>query len=254
LLNKMNKIVLEVCSFSYDGCKIAQNSGADRIELCSNPSEGGTTPSYGLIRKVRENIPLKIYPLIRPRGGDFYYSPDEFDIILQDIKICKDLGCDGIATGIQDVNGKIDGERMKRVVDAAWPMGVTCIRAFDIVPGPYEAIENLIGIGCERILTSGMAQTAMEAANFINKLVRYAGNRIIIMPGSGIRADNIVLLVKTTGAIEFHTSARVFLPNKATWHSQSITEKDFGREVSCNPEEIKEIRRLADRAISELHS
>lgn len=250
----MNKIVLEVCSFSYDGCKVAQTAGVDRIELCSNPSEGGTTPSFGLVRSVRENIPLKIYPLIRPRGGDFYYSPDEFNIMLQDIKMCKDLGCDGIAIGIQDIKGKIDQERMKRVVDAAWPMGVTCIRAFDIVPDPYEAVENLIGIGCERILTSGMAQTAMEAANFINKLVRYAGNRIIIMPGSGVRADNIVPLIQTTGAIEFHTSARVFLPNKAIWHSQAITEKDFGREVSCNLEEITEIRRLADWAISGLNS
>jgi copper homeostasis protein len=245
----MNKIVLEVCSFSFDGCVIAYKGGADRIELCSSPAEGGTTPSYGLIRKVRENIPLLIYTLIRPRGGDFYYSSEEFDIIIQEIKSCKDMGCDGIATGVQKIDGRIDGDRMKRLVEVAWPMGVTCIRAFDIVPEPFEAIDTLINAGCERILTSGMANKAIEASKFIGKLVEYAGDRIIIMPGSGVRAENIVSLIQTTGANEFHTSARIYLPNKVSWNSRTISDNDFGRSVSCDLEQIRKIRLLADSSI-----
>jgi copper homeostasis protein len=242
----MNKIVLEVCSFSFEGCQIAQSAGANRIELCSNPSEGGTTPSFGLIKKVRENIQIQLYPLIRPRGGDFFYSPDELDIMMKDIQLCKELGCDGVAVGVQKVDGRIDLEQMKRIVETAWPMKVTCIRAFDIVPDPYEAIENLIGAGCKRILTSGMAATAMAATEFINKLIQYAGNRIIIMPGSGVRAKNVVSLIQNTGATEIHTSARIFLPNKATWHSNTITDKDFGRSIGCDFNQIHEIRKLLD--------
>jgi copper homeostasis protein len=242
----MNKMILEVCSFSYEGCQIAQAAGADRIELCSNALEGGTTPSYGLVKKVRENIHLKIYPIIRPRGGDFLYTSDELDIMKHEIQLCKELGCDGIATGIQIADGRIDMDQMKRIVEIAWPMKVTCIRAFDIVPDPYEAIESLIDAGCERILTSGMAASAIEGAEAINKFINYAGNRIIIMPGSGIRADNINYLVQHTGAHEFHTSARIFLPDNVSWHSQTITNKDFGQAVSCDFKQIKEIRRLLD--------
>jgi copper homeostasis protein len=242
----MNKIAIEICSFSYEGCFAAFKGGADRIELCSNPNEGGTTPSYGLIRKVRENIPILIYPLIRPRGGDFYYTVDEFDIIIQDIKVCKDLNCDGIAVGVQTINGSIDGDRMKKIVETAWPIGVTCIRAFDIVPDPYKAIDTLVDAGCERILTSGMAPSAIEAVDCIRKFIQYAGDRITIMPGSGIRSDNIEFLIRGTGAKEYHTSARIFPPNKTKWNSKSITDKDFGRPVSCDIEEILKIRKIAD--------
>ncbi|MDP4209038.1 MAG: copper homeostasis protein CutC [Bacteroidota bacterium] len=242
----MTNITLEVCAFSFEGCQNARLGGGNRIELCANPAEGGTTPSYGLIKKVREEIDLKLYPLIRPRGGEFYYSNDEFEIMLHDIKQCKQLGCDGIATGVQRIDGNIDFARMRRIVDLAYPMRVTCIRAFDLVPDMFAALDGLIDAGCERVLTSGQAEKAYEAAETIAQLVTYAGDRIIIMPGSGIRPDNIEMLVKTTRATEYHASARIFSP--ATVSQGHRLLKEFGQAFSCDAQQLKEIRRRAEAA------
>lgn len=210
-----NKYLLEVCAFNIQSCVIAAHAGAGRVELCDNPKEGGTTPSYGTIQRVKERVAIAVYPIIRPRGGDFLYDEDEFAIMKKDIELCKQLGCEGISTGVQLENGSIDTERMKRMVEWAYPMGVTCHKVFDITPDPYMALEQLIDCGCERVLTSGSAPAAVEGISILAKLVTQAEGRISIMPGGAVRAANIAQLMQTN-ATEFHTSARITVPSVAS--------------------------------------
>lgn len=198
---------LEVCAYNLQSALAAERAGAQRVELCSAFAEGGTTPSFGTVERAREKLSIALYPIIRPRAGHFRYDEDELAIIRQDILQCKTIGCDGIATGIQAQDGSIDTERMKRVVEWAFPMKVTCHRVFDTTPDPFAALEALIDCGCERILSSGHQTTAVEGIPLLTRLVQEAGDRIIIMPGSGVRSSNLEALLKT-GAAEYHTSAR----------------------------------------------
>ncbi len=201
-------MLLEVCAFNIQSAIIAQEVGAARAELCDNPIEGGTTPSYGAIYQTRKKISIELYPIIRPRAGSYFYDDDEFELMLKDIEMCRQLGCDGISVGVQRKDGSIDAERLKKIVDTAYPMGVTCNRAFDAVPDPLAALETIIDAGCERILTSGLKSAAPEAAGFIRDLISKAADRIIIMPGAGINSGNIQMMMEATGATEFHTSGR----------------------------------------------
>ena len=219
------KFKLEVIGFTIESCLIAQAAGAHRIELCDNPSEGGTTPSYGFIKTARENLLIELYPIIRPRGGDFLYSEIEFEVMKADIQICKNLGCDGVVIGMLNADGTVDKKRCKQLVDIAQPMGVTFHRAFDRTMDPFKALEDIISIGCERILTSGQKSVATDGAALLNELVKQANGRIIIMPGSGVKSDNIETLVKKTNAIEFHTSARTYTDSKMEFINQSMDEK-----------------------------
>jgi copper homeostasis protein len=204
----MPKAILEVCSFNIQSCLIAEKAGAWRVELCDNPTEGGTTPSHGAIKRTREKISIELYPLVRPRAGNYYYDDDELAIIEEDIRVCRELGCDGISSGAQLLDGRIDKDLMKRFVELAGPMGVTCNRAFDATPDMFQALEDLIEAGCERVLTSGQASGAPEAGGVLGELVKAAGERIIIMPGAGIRASNIGRLMEESGAREYHGSVR----------------------------------------------
>ncbi len=201
-------VLLEVCAGSVASGIAAQRGGAERIELCANLSEGGTTPSPGTIRVARRSLEIQIYPIIRPRGGDFLYGEKEFEVMKEDILHCRQAGCEGIATGVLLADGSVDLERLAVLVETAWPMGVTFHRAFDLVADPFRALEGIIASGCERILTSGQAPTAPEGAGMIASLIRAAAGRIIIMPGAGIREENMADLVRATGAREFHSSAR----------------------------------------------
>jgi copper homeostasis protein len=219
------KCKLEVIGFTIESCLIAQAAGAHRIELCDNPSEGGTTPSYGFIKTARENLSIELYPIIRPRGGDFLYSEIEFEVMKADIQICKNLGCDGVVIGMLNADGTVDKQRCKQLVDIAQPMGVSFHRAFDRTKDPFKALEDIISIGCERILTSGQKSVATDGAALLNELVKQANGRIIIMPGSGVRSDNIETLVKKTNAIEFHTSARTYTDSKMKFINESIDEQ-----------------------------
>ena len=205
---------LEVIGFNIESCIIAQSAGANRIELCDGPAEGGTTPSYGFIKAARKKLQIELYPIIRPRGGDFLYNPDEFEIMKNDIKLCKELNCDGIVIGILQADGTVDKERCTQLVELAYPLGVTFHRAFDRTVDPFKALEAIIEIGCVRILTSGQRPTAADGAELISQLIKQAAERIIIMPGSGIRSDNIVDIVTKTNATEFHTSARIMAESK----------------------------------------
>ena len=156
------KFLLETIAFNIESCKIAQAAGAQRIELCDNPGEGGTTPSYGFIKAARQVLTIDLFPIIRPRGGDFFYSDEEFKIMKTDIKVCKDLGCDAVVFGLLKHDATVDIERCKILVQLAYPMSVTFHRAFDRVTNPTQALEDVIECGFERILTSGFHQTAME--------------------------------------------------------------------------------------------
>src|SRR5699024_6505301 len=191
-------IKLEICANSLPSALAAQEGGADRIELCDNMAEGGTTPSYGTLTKARELLNIELYPINRPRGGDFLYTTLEYDIMYEDIQFCKKIGCDGVVIGLLTELGDIDTKRTSALVEAAAPMGVTFHRAFDRCRNPIQALENIIDCGCERILTSGQEPTAIEGASLLDLLIQKAEDRIIIMPGSGVRPENIAELVKTT--------------------------------------------------------
>ncbi len=218
------KFVLEVIGFTLPGCVAAQNAGAKRIELCDNPGEGGTTPSLGFIQQARKILKIDLYPIIRPRGGDFLYSDAEFDAMMTDIIACKNAGCNGVVTGILTEAGTVDKERNKKLVALAYPMGVTFHRAFDRTADLSQALEDVIDCGFERILTSGGMPQAADAAGILAALIKQANDRIIIMPGSGVHSANIAALAKDTGAVEFHSSARRIEPSQMRYVKEDMQE------------------------------
>lgn len=230
---------MEVCAFNIQSAIIAEKAGAARVELCDNPVEGGTTPSYGTIRQTREKISILLYPIIRPRSGNYFYNENEMAIIKQDILMCKELGCNGISIGVQKIDGQIDTNKLEQIIEWAYPMGVTCNRAFDVTPDPYKALEDLITCGCERVLTSGQKSSAPDAGEILNTLVKQAGNRIIIMPGAGIKSSNIKKLMEETGAKEFHGSARKVIVNPMEFENSLIN--DFGNVYETDEVELRKI-------------
>lgn len=200
-------MLLEICAYNIQSCITAQSAGAGRIELCADPAAGGVTPSYGLIEYTLEHISIPVFPMIRPRGGNFIYDADELAIMKKDILRCREMGCPGIATGVQLTGGKIDTENLARLVEWAGPMQVTCHKVFDRAPNAPEALEAIIAAGCSRVLTSGLAPTALEGSAIIHQLVAAARGRITIMAGGGVRSANIEALIAAAAAHEYHTSA-----------------------------------------------
>lgn len=198
----------EICANSVQSCIAAQDGGADRVELCAGIPEGGTTPSYGMIASARENISIALNVIIRPRGGDFLYSDQEIQEMIYDIGNARRLGADGLVFGCLKSDGSVDMDNMRLLMDAAGDLPVTFHRAFDHSSDPFAALEDIISLGCARILTSGCRPSAAEGASFIAELVRKADDRIIIMPGCGIRTGNICDIARLSGAREFHFSAR----------------------------------------------
>lgn len=204
----MSNYIIEIATTDFTTTKSAVEGGADRIELCAALSEGGTTASFGTIKKCREAFNIQLFPIIRARSGDFLYSDDEFEIIINEVKLCKDLGCDGVVVGLLNKDGTVDIKRTSKLVNVAYPLEITFHRAFDRCKDPFEALEQLIETGCQRILTSGQQPTAPQGIDLISQLVKTADKRIIIMPGSGVRKENIKELAEKTGAKEFHSSLR----------------------------------------------
>ena len=198
----------EICANSVASCIAAQEGGADRVELCSGIPEGGTTPSFGMIRKARASIDIALNVIIRPRGGDFLYSEDELEEMIHDIRIAEELGADGLVFGCLTKEGNIDKRAMSILMEAAGILPVTFHRAFDHSADPLKALEDIIELGCARILTSGCRPTALEGADLLAQLVEKAGDRIIIMPGCGVKENNIAEIARLSGAREFHFSAR----------------------------------------------
>ena len=198
----------EICANSVASCIAAQEGGADRVELCAGIPEGGTTPSFGMIRNARECISIALNVIIRPRGGDFLYSETELREMVYDIQAAKELGADGLVFGCLRPDGSVDMEAMSVLMEAAGDTPVTFHRAFDHTSDPLKALEDIISLGCVRILTSGCRPTALEGADMLAQLVEKAADRIIIMPGCGVREGNIAEIARLSGAREFHFSAR----------------------------------------------
>ena len=242
-------MLIEIAVFNLESAIVASNAGAHRIELCSAPAEGGLTPSAANMRLTRKYVKIPIHVMIRPREGDFCYSEKEFETMLLDVAAAKVVGMEGVVAGILKPDGTVDEERTAILVDAAAPMNVTFHRAFDMVVDQDKAMEDIIYAGCARILTSGGKRTAPEGIAKLTELMKIAGDRISIMPGSGLNATNIKLIAETTEAKEMHLSARTFVPGKMKFRQPLVS---MGGNVSIPdydlqlPDEtvIKEIIRM----------
>ncbi|MEY4903047.1 MAG: hypothetical protein RLZZ292_862 [Bacteroidota bacterium] len=226
-------MLLEICAPSLTSALTAQTGGAQRIELCAALEIGGITPSPATLRLAREQLHIEICVLVRPRGGDFCYNEAEFETIKQDVIYCKALGMDGVVVGVLKPDGTFDLGRMKILAELARPMQVVAHRAFDETPNPYEAMEQLIALGYDRILTSGQAKNVVEGIPTLKKLIQKAAGRITIMPGNGVSLENIGSLINETGATEIHTSAKKNITspmqNKSntSFNIGSIRENDY---------------------------
>ena len=236
---------LEICTNSALSCLEAQKGGAYRVELCAAIPEGGTTPSYGEIVVARELIDIKLNVIIRPRAGDFLYSEIEHKAMLEDIKMAKELGADGVVFGVLTEDGDVDMVRNRELLDAAEGMDVTFHRAFDVTRDPLKSLEDIIELGFKRILTSGQQNKAEDGLPLIKELVEKAGDRIIIMPGSGVTEDNIAHIAAVTGASELHLSARRPVKSKMKFKNKNvsmggtnITINEFEQNVT-NSERVK---------------
>ena len=199
---------IEICANSYQSAFNAQNAGAHRIELCSELSVGGITPSYGLIKHVIESLTIPVFVLIRPRSGNFTYSDIEFEIMKRDILLCKDLGCHGIVSGVLNSDHTINFKRTQELVSLSKPLSFTFHRAFDWTPNPLDALQQLIALGVDRILTSGQESSAIKGVELLKKLKEKAENKLIILPGGGINDKNITQF-KVLDFNEIHTSASI---------------------------------------------
>ena len=220
----MSKVTLEIAVFSVQSALDAIQAGAHRIELCENPNEGGTTPSYGSLLAMSKQQTVPVFPIIRPRGGDFLYTEMEFQIMKQDVIVAKELGFKGVVIGLLNSDGRIDKIRTAELVSLAKPMQVTFHRAFDRCVDPIQGLEDIIETGCHRILTSGQVPNVANALPLIKQLVEQANGRIVIMPGSGVRANNINEILQQTGVVEIHSSARQNNPSKMEFNVVSMNE------------------------------
>jgi copper homeostasis protein len=203
----MTRLIAEICIDSVEGAVAAGEAGADRVELCANLLEGGTTPSLGLMEITIARAKLPVQVMIRPRGGDFLYSDIEVETMLRDIAAAKAARAGGVVFGCLTADGQIDGTLTQRLIAAARPLSVTFHRAFDVARDPVEALRALIGLGVDRLLTSGQEPNALEGAPLIRRLIELAAGRLIIMPGGGITARNVGRVLQETGASEIHFAA-----------------------------------------------
>jgi len=239
-------MLLEICIDSVESAIAAESGGAARVELCSDLFEGGITPSPGLIASVRRHIGIGLFVMIRPRGGDFCYSDLEFEVMGEDIRRAGPLGVDGIVLGILDLDGHVDIERTRALVELAHPLPVTFHRAIDMTPDLPAALEDVIATGAARILTSGGELQAPLAVPQIARLIEIARGRISIMPGSGIRPENIAALAQATGATEFHSSARTPAPSPMRFRKPGMAMGDAaGREYQRFEVREENVRALA---------
>jgi len=220
----MKKNQLEIACFNYESALIAQENGADRIELCENMHLGGTTPNSILVVKVRESLSIKMHVIIRPRGGDFVYTDEELTEMKQDIKQFKKLGVDGFVFGILKPDGSVNKKQNKELIHLAHPLSCTFHRAFDVVKDWEKSLEDIINCGFKTILTSGQGQSVVEGILVLEKIQKLAQDRIEIMPGGGLRSSNIEFVQEDLEPTFYHSSA--------------IT----GNAETANPEEVKELK------------
>lgn len=244
-------INMEVCANSLQSALAAQEGGAIRVELCDNLPEGGTTPSYAQIALAKKLLNIQVYPIIRPRGGDFLYSDLEFELMKEDIKVCRELKCEGVVIGILKADGSVDKERCRELIALAGEMSVTFHRAFDMSSDLFKALEDVIELGCVRILSSGGESSALKGAVVLQKLISQARNRISIMPGAGIAVHNIEELIRLTGAKEFHASAKSSIASKMQFRNPRLnmgTEADeFSYDLTSSAT-VQQLIQLANSA------
>jgi copper homeostasis protein len=221
-------MVLEICVDSVESARAAQSGGAQRVELCSSLLEGGITPSSGLIGAVRECLSIPVVAIVRPRGGDFYYSDEEFAVIKRDIAAARNHGANGVALGVLLQDGRVDIERTRELVEMSRPMEVTFHRAIDWAPEIEEALEQVIEAGADRILTSGGAQTAIEGIPRIARMVARADGRIGVMVCGTVRKENIGEIARRTNASEFHASLRKPMKSPVTYNNRVLSLGESG--------------------------
>lgn len=244
-MNSEFKVSFEICVDTVESAIAAQNGGADRVELCDNLFEGGTTPSYGSIAVAREQLSIKLHVIIRPRGGDFLYSDTEFEIMKRDIETSGTLGVDGVVIGLLNADGSIDADRTRELVRLARPMSVTFHRAFDVCRDPFEALETLIEMGVDRILTSGQKANATDGAALIRKLSEQANGRISIMACGSIDETNIAAVIATTGVKELHFTAFERVESKMQHRNDIVAmgSDDAGSEYLRNAANSETVRK-----------
>lgn len=238
---------MEVCVESVVSAVNAEKGGAVRIELCANLIDGGTTPSLGLVRRVQCHVTIPIMIMIRPRGGDFCYSEEEFETMKEDIEIFKKESVDGFVLGILNIDGSIDKERCTLLLKLCSPRLVTFHRAFDMTANPFSTLETLISIGFSRVLTSGQGRTAFQGLDLITKLVNQASGRIIVMPGGGISIDNLETILQVSGTTEFHGSASVVKDSDMQYRNESIS-MGLSPDYSLKVTDIDTVSRLVNIA------
>lgn len=219
---KRQEFEIEVCANSVLSAIAAEKGGADRVELCDNLYEGGTTPSAGMIFQAKQQTAIDVFPIIRLRGGDFLYSETEMQIMLKDIAMARQMGADGFVIGCLNQDGKVDYENCARLIDAAKGLPITFHRAFDMCDDAFEALETIKKIGIQRILTSGQKNKAIDGIPLIAELVKAAGDDLKIMAASGITEDNIIEIAKQTKARAFHLSLRESYESKMIFRREDV--------------------------------
>jgi copper homeostasis protein len=243
-------MLLEICAGSLHSALAAEAGGAYRIELCDNLGEGGTTPSPGTIIQAIHRLSIPVFILIRPRPGDFLYSEEEYESMKDDISFCKEYGAKGVALGILKNDGSVDVERTVELVQIARPMQVTFHRAFDLARDPFQALEDVISLGIDRILTSGQAPTAVQGSGLIRELVIQSAGRITIMPGSGVSESNVSDLITLTGAKEVHASLRGPVESRMQFRNETLNMGKTGHDKFSHQEtdakRVHEMMRLLD--------
>ena len=250
-------MTIEIVVYNIESALKAFEGGADRVELCDNPGEGGTTPSYGTIELVRQHVALDVFVMIRPRGGDFHYTSYEYHAMKRDIAQCQKLSVDGVVFGMLNPEGTIDKKRCKELIAQSRPLRVTCHRAFDMTRDPFEALEDCIEVGFDRILTAGQQPVAVKGASLIGDLIKKANGRIAIMPGSGVNENTVEEIIAKSGAQEIHFSATAF--RESAMHYKNIAIAGMGSDEGAefklrtvDPQRIKAMRKLAEQAVKNL--
>lgn len=239
--------VLEIAANSLASALAAQAGGADRIELCENLENGGTTPSFGTLALVRERVDIPVYVLIRPRAGDFLYSADDVEIMRRDIAQCRALGFAGVVIGALDSRGRVDTTICAALMAEAGEMGVTYHRAFDASYDLAASLETIIALGCERVLTSGGHASALEGAAVIAQLRQQAGERIAVMAGAGVLASNASTLLARTGVREVHGSAKALRASAMEYRNAALVGLDYDWQQS-EAAHVRALRMALDAA------
>jgi copper homeostasis protein len=244
-------MLIEVVVYNIESAMKAQEGGADRVELCDNPGEGGTTPSAGTIESVRQNLNIDVYVMIRPRGGDFCYSNYEFHAMKRDISQCQKSSVDGLVFGILNPDGSMDKKRCQELIARSRPLKVTCHRAFDMARDPFEALEDCIEVGFNRILTSGRELQALKGIGLLAELVKKAAGRIEIMAGSGVNEESVEEIVRESAVREIHFSAVAYRDSAMSYHQDRISGmgQQEGQEYkvrTVDPERVRKTRGLAE--------